>query len=423
MPMKPCVLCIRLAIIILVCTVYVQANITFLQPIGSEQIFSEVTPTNFPSPELLKSPGIQKAVDGYLKAQNIAFNVSTRQQTLTPLQNKLFFSPQKLVVIVNDDNWSFNNMYGAQHRVLQSNGQVQNINAPSVLLGRNMPSSDKPEYLGSVLAHETGHAVMHALYNGVGLPSVQGMAHDYDSITSPEFAFVEGFAEYYAAGCVTDTGLPRQYQSQNHQELNSTEGYVASILIGLHNSFGQDDIFTVMANNKPHNCLTFLEAYLQAYPQRTEQVLTILHQCSPLWPSENEFPPNAGSRTSATANQNAFDRQTAQLQAAIQQNRQYLHNIENYLQELLSHLQRITLFRSQLMYVQMPQTYKVQLLNQIENDSKKILAFYEQYAKITYQINNDHEELLARLRMTGTDSHNPPNPQPSGYKVQRQESP
>jgi hypothetical protein len=323
-------------------------------------------------------------------------------------------------------------MYGARHQALSNDGRLQNFTGPSILLGRNIPLRDNSGRMGEILAHETGHAVMNALYNGKDLPVTQGQNHSHDSITDPAFAFVEGFAEYYGAASFGDSAIPRPYRSQNPQELNSTEGYIACVLLEIHNKFGQDDIFTVMAETKPGSCFEFLEAYMHKHPERTTEILEILRRNSKLWPPENLFTTkttpdlngdgNIFGTPSAKHDETAFDRQTALLHSAIHQNRVQLQNTEKYLRELLNYLGQLNIFRQQIIGANLPRAQKFRLLNQVEDGQKKTLALYEKYAKIIPHINNEYEILTGRLKMTG------PNSAPGeiiseslGSKIQRQD--
>lgn len=148
----------------------------------------------------------------------------------------------------------------------------------------------------SGLVHETGHAIMNALYQGKNLPSGGG-SHGYNKRTSKGLAYLEGFAEFFTAAHNTNGHIKKlKYKGKSPAALNEIEGFTASVMLQLFNKFGIKGIFQIMAETKPRSFAEFAEAYMQRYPEQAETLLAAMQRSSSnSWPTAgqiNEFKVN-----------------------------------------------------------------------------------------------------------------------------------
>ena len=239
-----------------------------------------------------KSEGMQKAYDGYTRAQVIANRIANRKRsqnhsTIQFLGNQ--FQPKPLYITLDDGDWAYNEIHGRDFSLLDQTGRNHRVTkAPLIRLGRNMPGLNDSRYLGEIVAHETGHAVMNALYSGSDMPLCKGGSHHHDSIKDPEFALVEGFAEYYAKVTYGDRHMPRSYNDRNPQQLNSSEGYIASVLVQLDQAIGQDALYNLFAEFKPKTPAQVLEAALSRHRDKGLQILEAMQVHSgDRWPPDD----------------------------------------------------------------------------------------------------------------------------------------
>lgn len=136
----------------------------------------------------------------------------------------------------------------------------------------------------SVVVHEYGHAIQHAARGGnldlpnsdppMGAQAPPGGGHYVDSQSSPGFAFIEGWAEFFQCAVFNDPNLDTLALADNHywmgvdgrktginKDLNTgeaVEGAVASILWDIYDpSDGIDDgfdkLWTVFLSDQPNS--------------------------------------------------------------------------------------------------------------------------------------------------------------------------
>jgi len=264
------------------------SNVLFVQEVSPGN-YVEVDNTEFARYFPLEHEKMQAAFQAYQRAQEVANQVKASSQKsplslLSPLQNK-----DPLIISLDNGDWAYNEMYGKQVSIGLKNGRrMQRDPAPLTRIGRNMPQLNNRKFMGEVLAHETGHAVMNVLFQGSGMPHCSGGEHTHDSIKDPQFAMVEGFAEYFAASTFGDPMIPRSYDNRNREQLNASEGFVASVLLGIDEKFGQDAIFETIAQDKPVSLGQFAEAFLARNPQSLDDLLEIMRKHSgKQWPMDS----------------------------------------------------------------------------------------------------------------------------------------
>lgn len=158
------------------------------------------------------------------------------------------------------------------------------------------------------MLHEYGHAVQYGVYGGWGRPSECNCSnHGGTANDCSHDAFIEGWAEYFPAMVYhhinsNDTHYDWSNSSSSHNlETNSTgdteerdEWTFAGALWDIYDTpadtgdtlaLGDDEIWTVMRNDKPKTVEEFFQKFITRYPQHAaglEQIY-IAHNMHPNW--------------------------------------------------------------------------------------------------------------------------------------------
>lgn len=266
------------------------SQVIFIERLDNSGNYRELQDNSFSDKIPTQSNEMKSAISGYELAQKIAFRRSLAAKGV-PGPSIEFLSSQRktkpLYIEVDNGDWAYNLMNGKNIQIV-SNKEVKRVQgAPIIKFGRNIPNSTHKHFMGETCSHEIGHAVMNTLYSGKNLPKNQGGEHTIDSIKSPSFAWIEGFAEYYAASTYGDNKFPRGYKDRDSSELNSSEGYIASVLLELDKLHSKEDVFNVIADIKPQSPADFLEEYIARYPSRAKDVFSIMKKYSnDEWPDD-----------------------------------------------------------------------------------------------------------------------------------------
>ncbi|PCJ20560.1 MAG: hypothetical protein COB02_03305 [Candidatus Cloacimonadota bacterium] len=381
---------------------FTSANIIFIEKIDNIGNFREIQNNDFTNKIPVETKEVQRAISGYDLAQKIAFQQNLRKQGVLEPSIQFLSKTKKnkpLYIEIDNGDWAYNIMEGKNLQIIR-NKQITRVNkAPIIKIGRNIPNSNDKHFMGETFSHEIGHAVMNALYSGKDLPKSQGGSHTIDSIKSPSFAWIEGFGEYYAASTYGDDKFPRSYNNRSKQELNSSEGYIASILLELDQAFSKEDIFTVIADSHPQSPADFLEQYLSAHPNRSQKIFEIMKKYSNnKWPDQ-QFILNYQQGNLLILDLDgdqkgiylAKDPQTTseleQQKEKVKQSQKEIIEIKNYLQSLSSYLERMYL-------------YKQNLISQY-NDSSFFKSLLHRSQSLIYRANqqfNSYQNYLNTLR-------------------------
>jgi hypothetical protein len=220
--------CVYLSVI----TASFAADIEFYQSDGGRYLIP-ASESTYPLPSFgFDSQGISSALNAYQTAQSYALEEEMQRRNL-PQQTRIVirnnFKPSSLAVVINDGDWMYNEMYGSNYMVRTQSG-ASAMREPAVLVGRNTPFLANQTLANESMAHEIGHAVMNALYKGQNLPKIQGQTHSYTSQTDPAFAFVEGWAEYFASVTSGDADIPRKFTTRSANGLKGSTKNTARLI-------------------------------------------------------------------------------------------------------------------------------------------------------------------------------------------------
>lgn len=385
------------------------ANIIFIEKLDNSGNYRKVQDTSFSDKIPTQSNQMKSAILGYQLAQKIAFERSLAAKGI-PKPSIEFLSSQKeskpLYVEIDNGDWAYNLMNGKNIQII-SNKQVTNIySAPIIKFGRNIPNSTHSHFMGETCSHEIGHAVMNALYNGKNLPKNQGGEHTIDSIKSPSFAWIEGFAEYYAASTYGDSKFPRSYKDRNPSELNSSEGYIASVLLELDQLYSKKDIFNIIADIKPQSPADFLEEYISRFPKRATDVFSIMKKFSNNeWPDAT-FITKYEQGTLATLDLDAngsgaiyakdlpIPTQSQNLEKQIAKTSQEISNISNYLSKLSKFLDRIYSFKQNIFQNYSNRSFTKNYLNRAQAMIDRANQQFNSYQKYLNQLKQQEKRQI-----------------------------
>ncbi|MCO4780719.1 MAG: hypothetical protein KC646_00240 [Candidatus Cloacimonetes bacterium] len=232
------------------------------------------------------------AIDQYQIAQRVAYDVQLAKAGYTSEKRKTLVSGKtyRPVIVQVHSQWfknkrptTFMGGVSGGTKVLE-NGTRESIKGQPLIMLKHSHTHH------SGLVHETGHAIMNALYQGKNLPSGGG-SHGYNKLTSKGLAYLEGFAEFFTAAHKTNSHIKKlKYSGKSPSQLNQIEGFTASVMLQLFNKFGIKGIFQVMAETKPRSFAEFAESYMQRYPDQAETLLAAMQNSSGnAWPTAEQI--------------------------------------------------------------------------------------------------------------------------------------
>ncbi|PCJ19905.1 MAG: hypothetical protein COB02_06890 [Candidatus Cloacimonadota bacterium] len=375
----------------------VYSKVIFIERLDNQGSFIEIKNEAFIKKIPIQNQTVQKAIAGYELAQKIAFQQNLRKKNIPEANIRFLSSKRKskaLYIEIDNGNWAYNLMSGINLKIVKNQQITRVNNVPIIKIGRNIPHSNSPLFLGETISHEIGHSVMNALYEGKNLPRSKGGSHTIDSIKSPAFAWIEGFAEYYAATTHGDPDIPRTYRNRSPKELNGSEGYIASVLLDLDRSFNKEDIFSIISEFRPQGPANFLEEYIARYPNRAERVFQIMRKYSgDNWPDsklivkyQQSNPKeidldgnNSGSRFARNSNRPS---KSETLENEIKKTQKQILNIENYLKRLSAFIERVYGFKQNLFKRSQNNRFARGLLNRIEKLLNRVNQRFDKFQKV-----------------------------------------
>ncbi|MCO4781989.1 MAG: hypothetical protein KC646_06650 [Candidatus Cloacimonetes bacterium] len=385
------------------------AEVVFIERLDNSGNYRQIQNNSFSDKIPTQSTEMKSAIAGYELSQKIAFERSLVAKGI-PTPSVKFLSSQKktkpLYIEVDNGDWAYNLMNGKNIQIISDKGTKRVQGAPIIKFGRNIPNSGHKHFMGETCSHEIGHAVMNALYSGKNLPKNQGGEHTIDSIKSPSFAWIEGFAEYYAASTYGDKKFPRGYKDRNSAELNSSEGYIASVLLELDKNFSKEDIFNVIVDIKPQSPADFLEEYIARYPKRASTVFEIMKKYSnEEWPDETFITKyNQGSLPTLDLDGNGtgasfgkdseIPSQSKKLAQKIDKTQKQMTEVSSYLARLSKFLDRIYSFKQNIYQNYSNSSFAKSYLNRAQAMIDRANHQFNSYQKYLVQLRQQEKQQI-----------------------------
>lgn len=204
---------------------------------------------------------------------------------------------------VNNSTAGAYNDWKGRFSIQAANGQVSTISAPRVVfsLGSDVARSGNSALIEQTLVHEIGHGVMCKCHTAANLPNSPYLSkpHSGGSVTDPQLAFIEGWAEFigaYFTGRRTIAEDPANAIDTNWyakkadgsyksaQELLSTEGYTATVLYKI-STVAKDQnamwkMTQAMSRSSPQSMWELLQRTAQMFPELTPAMNQVLAETS-----------------------------------------------------------------------------------------------------------------------------------------------
>ena len=385
------------------------SSILFIEQIDQLGNFREIQNSSFSSKIPIESEGMIKAIAGYDLAQKVAFERNLRKKGIPGPSIQFLNSKRKskpLYIEIDNGNWAYNLMNGKNFQIVKNKQITKVSKAPIIKIGRNMPSSNHKHYMGQTCSHEIGHAVMNALYSGKDLPKNQGGEHTIDSVKSPSFAWIEGFAEYYAAATYGDQQFPRSYQERSPEQLNASEGYIASVLLEIEKISSQETIFAVIADIRPQNPADFLEEYIARFPDQAQSVFDIMKKFSgDKWPDE-QFLLNYQQGNLLSLDLDGYGQgptfakdskllsQAQNIEKEAKKAKAEADEISDYLTELSQYLERLYNFKQHILQQYANNRFSKNFLQRIQATIDRANRQFNSYQKYLLKLRNKEAKLI-----------------------------
>ena len=200
---------------------------------------------------------------------------------------------QPTFIEVSSSNGGSYNDWNGRFSVQSPGGQVRAYTQPRIVfpLGGQVATSGDPGLIAQTLIHEMGHGSMCQCYICQSLRSLPdspnlGKSHSGGSVSDPQLAFIEGWAEFvgaYFSGRTTIAQDPAgaidsnwyakgaNGQMKSGRDLPSCEGWVATVLYKVATAAKQDNALwkmtQVMSRTAPQSMTDLLASLAASCPE------------------------------------------------------------------------------------------------------------------------------------------------------------